>query len=51
MTSVGNLYTNLGGYFEVSFIIEHVGNLYAKLGCYFKIRVLLLSIFYNARGG
>ena len=32
----GNLDTNLGGYFELSFVMAEVGNLYAKLGGYFK---------------
>jgi hypothetical protein len=34
--SVGNLYTNLGGYFELSFVVAEVSNLYAQLGGYFK---------------
>jgi hypothetical protein len=37
---VGNLYTNLRGYFKLSFIMAEVGNLYAKFG-------VTLSIFYN----
>jgi hypothetical protein len=44
MSSVGNLYINLGGYFELSFIMVDVGNLYAKLGGYFMY-------FHNGRGG
>ena len=40
---VGNLYTNLGGYFELSSVMADVGNLYAKLGGYFKY-------FHNDRG-
>jgi hypothetical protein len=32
---VGNLDANLGGYFELSFIMAAVGNLHAKLGGYF----------------
>jgi hypothetical protein len=35
MTSVGNLYTNLGGYFELSIIMAEMDNLYAKLEGYF----------------
>ena len=44
MTSVSNLYTNLGGYFKLSFVTAEVGNLYVKLGG-------TLSIFHNGRGG
>jgi len=33
---VSNLYTNLGGYFKLSFVTAEVGNLYAKLWGYFK---------------
>jgi hypothetical protein len=44
MASVDNLYTNLEGYFELSFIMAEVSNLYAKLGGYFKY-------FYNGRCG
>lgn len=36
----GNLYTNIRGYFEISFAITYVGNLDAKLG-------VSLCIFYN----
>ena len=43
MISVDHLYTNLGGYFKLSFIMADVGNLYAKLGGYFKY-------FHNDRG-
>jgi hypothetical protein len=32
---VGNLDANLGGYFELSFVMTAVGNLHAKLGGYF----------------
>jgi hypothetical protein len=32
MTYVGNLYTNIGGYFELYFVMAKVGNLHAKLG-------------------
>ena len=35
MIKVDNLDANLGGYFELSFVVEEVINLYAKLGCYF----------------
>jgi hypothetical protein len=35
MTSVGNLYINLGGYFELSSVMAEVGNLDVKLGGYF----------------
>jgi hypothetical protein len=41
---VGNLYTNIGGYFELSFVMAEVGNLHAKLGGYF-------IIFHNGSGG
>jgi hypothetical protein len=41
---MGNLHTNLGGYFELSFVMAEVGNLYAQLG-------VPLSIFHNDRGG
>ena len=44
MASVGNLYINLGGYFELSFIMAEVGNLDVKLGGYFMY-------FCNGRGG
>jgi hypothetical protein len=33
---VGNLYINLGGYFELFFVMAEMGNLYAQLGGYFK---------------
>jgi hypothetical protein len=32
---VGNLDANLGGYFELSFVMAEVGNLHVKLGGYF----------------
>jgi len=32
---MGNLYKNIGGYFELSFVMAEVGNLYANLGGYF----------------
>jgi hypothetical protein len=32
MTDMGNLYTNIEGYFELSFAVTEVGNLDAKLG-------------------
>jgi hypothetical protein len=35
MIDVDNLYVNIGGYFELSFITAEVGNLHAKLGDYF----------------
>jgi hypothetical protein len=35
MTYVGNLYTNIGGYFKLYFVMAKVGNLHAKLGGYF----------------
>jgi hypothetical protein len=35
MTDVSNLYTNLGGYPELSYIMAVVGNLDAKLEGYF----------------
>ena len=35
MAKVGNLYTNIGGYFELSFLMAEVCNLGAKLGGYF----------------
>ena len=41
---MGNLYTNLWGYFELFFIMISVGDLYTNLGCY-------LIIFLNGRGG
>jgi len=41
---VGNLYTNLGGYVELSFVMVEVSNLYAKLG-------VTLSTFHNGKGG
>jgi hypothetical protein len=41
---VGSLYTNLGGYSELSCIMAAVGNLDAKLG-------VTLCIFYNGSGG
>jgi len=31
---MGNLYTNLGGYFKIPFIMAEVDNLYAKLRGY-----------------
>jgi hypothetical protein len=36
MTYVDNLYTNIGGYFELFFIMAEVGNLHAKLEGYFR---------------
>jgi len=42
MIRVGNLYTNLGSYFEISFMMIEVGNLYAQPG-------VTLSIFHNDR--
>jgi hypothetical protein len=33
MTDVGNLYTNIGGYLELSFVMGEVGNL--DVGDYF----------------
>ena len=41
---MGNLYTNIGGYFELSFVMAEVGNLHVKLGGY-------LCIFNNGSGG
>jgi hypothetical protein len=41
---VGNLDTNLGGYFKLSFIMAEVGNLDEKLG-------ITLCIFHNGRRG
>ena len=38
-----NLYKNIGGYFELYFIISKVGNLHAKLG-------VTLCIFHNGSG-
>ena len=35
MTDVDNLYKNIGGYFELSFVMAEVGNLHAKLKGYF----------------
>jgi hypothetical protein len=32
---VGNLDVNLGGYFELSFVMVEVGDLHVKLGGYF----------------
>jgi hypothetical protein len=32
---VVNLHTNIGGYFELSFVMAEVGNLDAKSGDYF----------------
>jgi hypothetical protein len=43
MTYVGNLYKNVGGYFELYFVMAKVGNLHAKLGvtlCIFIMAVL-----------
>jgi hypothetical protein len=34
MTDVGNLYINIGSYFELSFVMVDVVNLDAKLGGY-----------------
>jgi hypothetical protein len=44
MTYVGNLYTNIRGYFKLYFVMAKVGNLYAKLGGYFMF-------FHNSSGG
>jgi hypothetical protein len=44
MTSVSDLYTDLGGSFELYFVMAEVGNLYAKLG-------VTLSIFIMAEVG
>ena len=35
--AMGNLYTKLEGYFELSIIMPTVGNLYAMLGGYFEL--------------
>ena len=43
MIKVDNLDANLGGYFELSFVMTEVGNLHAKLGD-------TLCIFYNGNG-
>jgi hypothetical protein len=32
IADVDNLYINIGGYFELSFVMAEVGNLHAKLG-------------------
>jgi hypothetical protein len=45
MTYVGNLYTNIGCYFKLYFIMAKVGNLHAKLG------VTLWFFFHNSSGG
>ena len=44
MAYVGNLFINIGGYFELSFVMAEVCNLYAKLG-------VTLSIFHYSNGG
>ena len=43
MTGVDNLYRNIGGYYELSFIMTNVGNLHAKLG-------VTLCILHNGSG-
>ena len=35
MTNVNNIHMNIGGYFELSFVMVEVGNLHAKSGGYF----------------
>jgi hypothetical protein len=44
MTSVGNLYTNLRDYFELSFVIVEVGNLYTNLRDYFELSFLMAEV-------
>jgi hypothetical protein len=44
MAKVSNLYANLGGYFELSFVMAEVCNLHAKLG-------VTLCIFHKGSGG
>jgi hypothetical protein len=44
MIDVDNLYINIGGYFELSFVIVEVGNFHTKLGD-------TLYIFHNGSGG
>jgi hypothetical protein len=41
---VGNLYTNIGGYFKLYFVMAKMGNLHSKLGGYFMF-------FHNGSGG
>jgi len=61
---VGNLDTNLGGYFDLFFIMTSVGNLYTNSGGYFELSSVMvdvgnldaklgvtLCIFLNGRGG
>jgi hypothetical protein len=43
-TYVDNLHINIGGYFELSFVMVEVGNLDGKLGG-------TLCIFHNGSGG
>jgi hypothetical protein len=39
-----DLYTNIGAYFELSFVMVEVGNWHVKLG-------VTLCIFHNGSGG
>lgn len=44
LRNLGNLYTNLGGYFELCFIMTEVGDLDERFG-------FTLCIFYDNIGG
>jgi hypothetical protein len=37
MTYMDNLYTNIEGYFELSFVMSQLGKLNAKLGVTYKL--------------
>jgi hypothetical protein len=41
---IGNLYTNLGGYFELFFIMIRVGNLYINLEGYFELTFIMTEV-------
>ena len=41
---VDNLDTNLGGYFELLFIMTSVSNLYTNLWCYFELSFVMTDM-------
>ena len=41
---MGNLTTNLGGYFKLSLIMTKVGNFYINLGGYFELSFIMVEV-------
>jgi hypothetical protein len=46
MADVGNLYRNIGGYFESFFIMAEVGNLDAKLGVTLCVFIMAMVVIF-----